>query len=176
MSKTINYNMKTRRGISLLEVVVSLLITSVLITAATRTLTAAKRRETDTLDRMSEYYLANELLNEILLQAFSDPDQVQSFGPETGEVNGTRLLFDDVDDYHGLNETPPKARNGASLTQFNSITRQVQVSWVASTSPHAPATSGSGLKKITVTVLRGPKIIVSLVAYRSSGFQNRAKL
>ncbi len=62
-------NLKKRaRGISLIEVVVSLVITSVLISAAMRSMTAAKRREQRTLSESSYHFLANELMNEIQLQ------------------------------------------------------------------------------------------------------------
>lgn len=165
-----------RAGFSLFEVVGALLITAVLITAATRSIAAAKVRERKTLDQINESYLANELLNEIQLQAFSEPDDVPNFGLESGESGVNRLLYDDIDDYNGLTESPPQRRDGSAWSAFANLTRTVKVSWVSDSPPHNAETSGTGLKRIEVSIIRNSTVILKLTGYRSAGFQNRVKL
>lgn len=170
-----NYK-KCRAGFSLFEVVGALLITAVLITASSRTIAAAKMRERRTLDQISEIYLANELLNETQLQAFSEPDDVPVFGLEAGESGSNRLLYDDIDDYNGLIESPPKRRDGTAWSEFSAVTRSVKVDWVSDTPPHTTQTSASGLKRVEVSIIRDGNVILKMTAYRSAGFQNRVKL
>jgi MSHA pilin protein MshD len=176
MIKSRRAHISVRAGFSLFEVVGALLITTILITASTRAIAAAKMRERQTLDQINEVYLANELLNEIQLQAFSEPDEVASFGLEPGESGANRLLYDDIDDYDGLIESPPKRRDGSSWSTLANVTRSVKVDWISDLPPHTAATSGTGLKRVEVTIIRGSKVILRIVGYRSAGFQNRMEL
>ena len=162
-----------RAAFGLVEIVISTLITSVLLTAALRTLSAAKRREMRTVDQSLESLLAEDLLHEILQQRYADAEQPQNFGPEPGEQDGTRIAFDDVDDYHGLQNQPPQNRDGTVLTQFPQLLQSVSVQWVSAIPPHNSATSETGMKRITVSITRDAVPRASAVGYRSSGFPNR---
>ena len=58
--------------------------------------------------------LASGLMDEIRSKAFEDPDSNRKFGPEPDETdaNTNRMQLDDVDDYNGFTETPPKTIDG----------------------------------------------------------------
>ena len=164
-----------RGGLSLLEVSISMLLSAVILTASLNTLGAAKRRESSAFDRSIEYALANDLLQEILRLPYADPDQTPLFGLENSESSGDRLRYDDVDDYEGLIETPPKNRSGVELTDYTGLTRQVNVQWIAAASPHAPIGFNDGLKQITVTVRRGSESLAQMKGYRSDGYRSEIK-
>ncbi len=83
-----------------------------------RSMTAAKRREQRTLSESSYHFLANELMNEIQLQAFSEPTSVSGFGVESGESGGSRINYDDVDDYHLLTESPQNQETDRLSSNF----------------------------------------------------------
>lgn len=56
-----------------------------------------------------------------------------SLGPEAGEsryASGVSGSFDDVDDYNGLSESPPKDSGGNDLTQFAPFVRSASVAYV----------------------------------------------
>ena len=120
-----------RKGFSLIESVVSVLLVGVLMVAAMQALGASKRRESDTFDRLRGRQLAGAMLNEILLQAYKEPetDDAPLFGLEPGESTGNRSLFDDVDDYVGWTSSPPNDRSGTALPGFTGWTRSVAVQW-----------------------------------------------
>ena len=158
-----------RRGFSLVEVAVSVLLVGVLMVASLQSLGAAKRREADTTNRLLGQQLAAALLNEILLQEYKEPETSQApiFGLEPGEANGNRSLFDDVDDYTAYSSSPPQDRSGTEIPGLTGWTRNVSVNWADPVTLQSIPSINSGLKKITVTVTKSGQTLGSLVGYRS---------
>ncbi len=56
--------------------------------------------------------LASGVMDEIRSKAFEDPDANKKFGPEPDEDTSNRIEWDDVDDYNGWTETPPRTIDG----------------------------------------------------------------
>jgi len=160
---------QNRHGFTLLEATVSAMIVGVLMVASLQALGASRRREISTTDRLLGQQLAGALMNEVMLQAYQEPDSGQApvFGPEPGEAIGNRSLFDDVDDYAEWKSSPPNDRNGAAISGFSDWTRNVSVQWADPNTLAATSASFTGLKQVTVTVTRSGKPITSLVGYRS---------
>jgi prepilin-type N-terminal cleavage/methylation domain-containing protein len=161
-----------RRGFSLVETSISVMLVGVLMVAALQSMGAAKRREGDTVDRLLGQQLASGLLNEILLQAYREPeaDEASIFGPEPGEVTGNRALYDDVDDYIAWSASPPKDRSGNQLAGCAGWTRSVSVVWADPNTLGVTASTNTGLKKITVTASKNGAVLGSVSAYRSAGW------
>jgi Tfp pilus assembly protein PilV len=75
-----------------------------------------------------------------------DATPVAGYGPEGTE---SRSQYDDVDDYHGLNQSPPQDNSGTAINGYNGYTIDVQVS--------QPAANWNGIdlndvKQIDITV------------------------
>ncbi len=159
----------SRTAFSLIESTVSVLLVGILMIAALQALGASKRRESSSVDSVLAQQLADALMTEILLQAYQEPDSLQTgvFGPETGESTGNRSLFDDVDDYADWTSDPPTDRSGSAVPGFSGWTQSVNVQWADSDSLAPSVASLTGLKKITVTVTKNGKQTASLVSYRS---------
>lgn len=106
-------NKNRQHGISLIELVAVIVILAIALTGATLSISSAVRRSADTLLETRAVALAQSYLDEILGKRFDehsaprgippcrDCTDEQDFGPDLGE---TRATFDDVDDYHGLQE------------------------------------------------------------------------
>jgi hypothetical protein len=62
--------------------------------------------------------LAQAIMDEISACQWADPDDVTHWGAEPGETETNRLAFDDIDDYDGLNETPPRTRDGQAFDEW----------------------------------------------------------
>lgn len=154
-------------GFTMVECAVAMLLTSVLMVISLGALAASKRREAATVDQLRAEQIACDLMNEILNQAYQEPGGTVLFGPETGETGGTRAAFDDVDDYAGWTSTPPNDRSGTAIPGFTGWTRRVTVEWADPTTLAVSPGKNTGLKRITVTVLRQSKTMATVVAYRS---------
>jgi hypothetical protein len=112
--------------------------------------------------------MARSVMNEALALSYADPNQSAAFGPETGETGATRALYDDVDDLHGLDETPPRDRDGTALdgAATSKWRRRVIVAWVDATDFVAERNTETGVKRIKVEVSYAGKPMATLVSVR----------
>lgn len=151
------------RGFSLVELIVTIVVTAIALTALGVGLLAANQASVDPVVSMRAAALGQAYLEEILSKRFDEnnglggvtrcgetgqPACSASFGADSGE---TRQSFDDVDDYHGLDETPPQNALGETESRYDGFRVQIAVAYAGGDF------SGWGLnaadsKQITVTV------------------------
>ncbi|MGB2984553.1 MAG: hypothetical protein WBE26_01610 [Phycisphaerae bacterium] len=159
----------TIRAFSLAEVLVSMLLVSGLIVVALNTVGDATVGRQKTGDRGVGQLLAQDLMSEILAQAYEEPVDTPVFGPETAEGAGTRVSYDDVDDYSGWSASPPQKKDGAETPGQIGWRRTVTVEYVYPDDLNtSTGTSDVGVKKITVTVEHNDIPVASLVAIRTA--------
>jgi len=102
---------KHAEGFTLFEALLAAVILAMAVVAITLPFTAgAQNQETEARQALA-VNLAEELMEEILLRPFEEPDDGDDvieaeaeFGPESNEL--TRADFDAIDDYHGYSESP----------------------------------------------------------------------
>jgi len=141
-------------GFTLIELVVAIVIVSVGAVGLLSVYSTSVRYGADPMVRKQAMALADSILEEVLLKPYEDPDGL----PNT--VEASRALFDDVDDYNGVNETisatgPIFLSMPAGLYGYG-----VRVDVVG-------ATLGSvAAKRVTVTVSRGGDSI-TMTGYRT---------
>lgn len=156
-------------GFTIIETALSTVVIGLMLVAALQTVGASKLAQHRNADRARAVHLASLLLAEITAQAYEEPDVVKLFGPEPAELlPGNRSLYDDVDDYEGLSETPPRDRAGVAVTGFSGWTLTVKVQWVSPTNPATPSLIETGAKLITVTAIKNSIPYVRLHSIRTS--------
>jgi MSHA pilin protein MshD len=157
---------RNRPAFTLIEAAVSSVIVAVMLIVALNTAASARAREQKAIDRQRGVMLAQELMSEILDKAYIDPGASPVFGPESGE---TRSTYNDVDDYNGLSESPPKNAAGTAISfpQNTRWSRSVVVQWVTSSNLNTSSATETYLKKITVTVKKNGIPVAELNALRS---------
>ncbi|MFQ5413798.1 MAG: prepilin-type N-terminal cleavage/methylation domain-containing protein [Phycisphaerae bacterium] len=154
------------RAFSLIEVTIAAVIVAVMLVAALNTTGAVRVGQYQAIDESRGQGLAQDLMTEILRQAYEDPTDPK-FGRESGESKNPRSDYDDVDDYDGWSASPPEYRDGTSLVGVDNWTRSVTVEFVVINDVAGSASgSDTGVKRITVTVKRGNVSVASLVAVR----------
>jgi MSHA pilin protein MshD len=172
---------RRHQGFSLAETFVSVLLVGVSLAASMQTVGAVLRQRSSTNDDTVAALLAQQLLSEVLSRPYLEPDDTPSFGPESGE--DARADFDDVDDYDGWTESPPTDEEGTALDGLAGWSREVLVEEVEDSDPlvadvrvgnvsvgiglRIPNTTDSGVKRITVTVMRNGTAVGSLVGLRT---------
>ncbi len=143
---------RPRRGFTLVEAVVSVLIVAVMLVAALNTFGGVGRAALVQHGSRSADALRWEMLTEVLQVPYEDFDEPGEWGLEAGESATPRSGFDDVDDYDGWSASPPQSRDGAPLADYRGWTRKVGV---INVEPYGLSASGStdwGLRMIEVTV------------------------
>jgi len=161
---------RSRRGaVSLAEVLVSMLIVSGLLVSALNTLGGANAARMQNVDRMRGHMLAEQLMTEIIMQPYEDPDTTPTFGLEANENTMPRTSYDDVDDYRGYNATSTQRKDGTPVLGFTGWTRKVAVDWVDPANPDVVSAVATDVKRITVSALKGDRVIATTVALRTAG-------
>lgn len=126
------------RGFTLIETIVAMLIISIAALAMASALGFAFARSSDGLLEAKLVYIAQGYLEEIQSRRYDESTPVGGTPPcqpltsscgSLGPESETRDTFDDVDDYHGLVESPPRDGQNQPLTQFNGFSAAVTVAY-----------------------------------------------
>jgi len=104
-------------GMTLIELIMTIVILAVALTGITAALSSGLGRSADALIETRAVALAQSYLDEILARRFDQQSDVRGippcwadcteaidFGPTPAEFSCGRTCFDDVDDYHNLDE------------------------------------------------------------------------
>jgi len=150
----------SQRGLTLIELTISITILAISLTAIISVFANSATNSSTPMAREQAIFIANAYMEEIMLQAYSDPSS-ESGTCEEGA--GNRALFDDVNDYDCINDT-----NGAIDQNGNLISAlaayNVKVDVTSDTLNGAPA------KRIDVTVTRDSlnSLNIKLTSFRTS--------
>ncbi len=158
-----------RRALHMVEVAVSMVIVSVILLTAMNMIGAAGQSMRSMTDRGTGHLLAEQLMAEIMAQAYEDPDEPSgSIGTDGLEdVTKDRSYYDDVDDYDRWSSMPPEYKDGTTVPGYTRWRRQVDVDWVEPTDTTLIATGNTGIKRIAVTVSHDNVVVAELRALRT---------
>ena len=148
------------------EVAVAMLVVSVMLVAALNTVGAARLSQSRTADRLRATLLAEDLMTEILQQAYREEGE-----PDLGALPWltprVRVTMNDVDDYDGWTSTPPCYRDGSPIPDAAGWTRAVEVVCVDPDDFMTVSVLDTGVKRITVTVSYEGRRLVEVVSIRT---------
>jgi MSHA pilin protein MshD len=159
---------RDQRGVTLIDLILVIIIVAIAIPPMVGVFITNTRNSTFGVTMARANHLASNLFEEIRSKRWDENVGAASatLGPETGE---TRATFDDVDDFHGLNETPPRDSQGVAMSGSTGFGQQVSVCYVAGTALDTCLGSGtSNYKRITVTVTDPEGRVTPLVTVISS--------
>lgn len=167
------------RGFSIIESVAAMLVLSLLAGAVLSAVSAVRASQQVADDRLTGRMLAEELIREIDAKKFQEPSDASApIGPDAGEVNGeSRAAFDDIDDYQGLAEKPPRAADGSVLPGLSGSGAKVwsrTTEVVSGTRSDPNAGSPLAVKVVKVTVYRGRREVASVSLLRSGVWEKQA--
>ena len=169
--KRVNQCVTKRAGFSLIEVVICTLLVGLILVASMKSFGAVLRHRQFTTDRDRAILLAEDLVAEILENGYSDPDEPLSFGRESGESGGSRTDYDDVDDFHNWDSSPPENRDGTEITGLSTWRRSVTVEYVSSNDLTSIVGSDQGIKRITVNVYNNGHLLATQIAIRTKAWK-----
>ncbi|MBN2644957.1 MAG: prepilin-type N-terminal cleavage/methylation domain-containing protein [Desulfuromonadaceae bacterium] len=152
--------LRTQRGVTLVELIVSIVIISIALAGVLTVMNYTTGHSADPMIQHQAVAIAEAYLEEIELQAYSDPG---------GPVETGRADLDDVDDYdkdapYGINDqSPPQDQNGAEMTSLAGYQVTVEIEPITDFGPAGSDTA----KKISVRVRYGNEVDLTLVGYRT---------
>ena len=114
-------------GFTLIEIIVTLVVVGIAAVALLSVFTSNVRGSADPLLQQQAITIAEAYLEEILLKAYQDPTDPEqgALGTEPGE--GSRNLFDDVQDYNHLGTTEVRDQNDVAIGALSAFDVTVTV-------------------------------------------------
>jgi len=148
-----------QQGLTLIELIISITILSISLTAIISVFANSATNSATPMAREQAIFIANAYMEEIMLQAYSDPSS-ESGTCEEGA--GNRALFDDVNDYNCINDTNGAIdQNGNLIAGLEAYNVNVDV--------NADTLNGAVAQRIDVTVTRDglAGLNIKLTAFRT---------
>ena len=144
------YRRGTQAGFTLIELIVAMVVISVALVGVMSVINLTVLHSADPVVRQQSIAIAEAYMEEITLKNYTDPDT---------DGEGSRALFDDVDDYNGLTDSGARDQNGNAISGLNNYSVRVSVA------PQNYGPSGntvSGLRiDVTVTDPGGEDLTLS---------------
>ncbi|MBX3316582.1 MAG: hypothetical protein KF902_06935 [Phycisphaeraceae bacterium] len=166
--------MPARKGFSLVEAMLALVLASGALLAALSVVGGAARAEAHATTRATGDSLVAEVMADVLATHFEQPGQVGSFGRNASEGSVTsRSGFNDVDDFHNWTETPPRDYDGTARNDLIGWRIGVRVDRVSLANPNGGVVSyDSRVKRVTVTASYKGKVVASQSAIRTGAWDD----
>lgn len=147
-----------QRGVTLVELVVAIVVVGIAAGGVLLVFAETVRHSADPMLRQQALAVAEAYLDEILARPAADPD-----GSSAGE---SRATFDDVMDYHGLADAPPRTQDGAVLDLDADGQPDLAGYEVTVSVDPAASLGGVTLARVDVRVRHPPQVDVLLSGYR----------
>lgn len=158
-----------RMGFGQVEIVISTIIVGAMLVTSLTSVAASKRSQYYESARVRGNSIAEALMSEILPLPMREPSCDCGYGLETGETGSNRLNFDDVDDYNGLVDTPPKSKDGTACDGYTGWTQRVAVDMVSANDWNTTTSTYANTYRVTVSISQGTTLVSKIVGYRTSG-------
>ncbi len=146
-----------QRGMTLVELILTIVIVGIAATALFSAMASITGRSADPMLRQQSLAIAEGYLEEILLQ---------DYNPDPNPCAG-RHCFNDVRDYHGLNDNPPRDLNGNDIPGLDNYRVSVSVSQLTGTDGLGPAGAKVDALHIRVTVTDPAQGTLTLDGWRT---------
>jgi MSHA pilin protein MshD len=179
---------RAHRAFTLVEALVSTAIATIAGTALLLGISSSIQMTDAVLDQTIAAGMAQQLMDEIAGCKYVEPGLAATYsvlGPDAGETSGSsREMYDDIDDFHGLNASPPCDYWGVPLGEENGSggrrhvnfrtgsdyfagwRQQVEVFFADVANPSSPLPTGQvgSMKIVRVQILaqnsgEGPRIL-----------------
>lgn len=159
-------------GFTFIELIIAILIISIAMISLLNAFGLSVGRSADPILRSKSLKLSQIYLDEALskyydhstpaggVPAVSAPD-CSALGPEAGE---TRIDYNDVDDLHGIDDSPPRKQTGL-LSGYDRFRVQVSVTCVGN---DVGALANEQIKKVLVTVTAPEGSQFTIASYKGN--------
>ena len=149
-------SVKHQRGVTLIELVVSIVIISIVVASIIAVFTVTTKTSADPMVRAQALAIAQSYLEEIMMQPYATD------GATAGRAN-----YNEVDDYNAITAgSVIEDQFGNTITALSAYSAEVNVALC--TAACGSALNSAAAKKITVTISHsGLGIAVPLTAYRT---------
>ncbi len=164
-------NSRFSYGVTLIELVISMVIISISILGVTSLFLGTTTTSADPMIRAQALAIAQSYMDEIMMQPYVPEVNTSATGScSDGDApeKSNRAKYNDISDYSGLNDVGAHDQQGCQIDSLEAYTVDVQIN----TCPNAACTASlnsNGMKKIQVTVSHAAlNVGIPLITYRAN--------
>ena len=176
---------KSQTGFTLLELVIGIVVFTISLTIVLSLIVPQAEQTAEPFRQVKAAKLGQSLMNDILSRSYDensdrsppfvtcvdkpDPSNASdnlcsdALGPDAGETS--EEAYDDVDDYNGVDDSPPVSLIGSIDSSYSTYRVQVTVTCDGST---VSASGNSHVKKILVQVTPPRERPIAFAAYKGN--------
>ncbi|HED54095.1 MAG TPA: hypothetical protein ENJ00_07825 [Phycisphaerales bacterium] len=164
-------------GFAMIEAVLASAIVGGLVVAAISLVGSAARKKAFVADTARARVLCRTLAEEICSRPVGGSGIVRvTINPRdpADQTNGTvsgREAFTTIDQYDNWSSSPPKDEGGTVITGLSGWRREVDVKTVSWILPDVSSVIETGMRRVTVRVLRGQKELARTTFLRSADWE-----
>lgn len=166
-----NYGLKRAdlnapRGFTLIEVTMAILLIGVISVVLAGFYSVLFNVPVEIVVKNKANNLASAAIEDIKCRDWEDPAGPGPLGIDAGENAANKTTFDDIDDFNGYTESPPRYMDGTVMPGMSGFSVNAAVSYVDDNLNVSAAATDR--KRVTVTVKKNnvPKISVCTVLSR----------
>lgn len=154
---------KGRRGFTLIETALTVVIVGLGIVAMCQLLTAGTMANVESTQLTTGMTIARNVRELSLRLAFLDPTSPTVFGLDSGESATNPATFDDINDLNGRTFSPPIDSRGVRMTAFPDWSQTVLVESVDPNRITAAVPNGTTVtNRVTVTIYQRTQKVCEL--------------
>ncbi|BCE02130.1 type IV pilus modification PilV family protein [Marinicellulosiphila megalodicopiae] len=165
-----NKNIHNQIGVTLIELVISMVILSIMIVAMFEAMASISKSNADPMLRAQSLSIAQSYLEEIQSKAFLDPTTNSWCGVSmpTDSSRSSRARFDDICDYQSLPDTVVRNLNNTAIASLANYQVTVSITADASVDLEGLLGTANDSALITVNVTSADNQSVQLNVYRAN--------
>ncbi len=157
---------RAARGMTLVEAAIASVILATLGIAVMRGVAGLSGMRRASEDAVRGRWLADVLMSEITALPF---EEVGESKPPSVAKDAPRDPLNDVDDYDGYKQAPPRWRDGKAIAGYSAWRWSAEVRVVEPTDLTLETSKDTGVKRVTVEVSRDGRRVTRAVSVRTRG-------
>ena len=159
--------MRDTRGFTLIEMNLAVIIVGVMAAVLVSLYSVSSKAFVEIRVKNKANSLAIAAMEDIKCRKWDETEPAgtkSAIGRDPGETAGDKTTFDDIDDFNGYSESPPRYQDGTPMPGLDGFSMTVDTVCYVDTALNFSAT-GTTLKEIVLTVKKGnvPKITLSTI-------------
>ena len=163
------------RGFTLIEIVMVIVLLAIIVPGVMFYFIQGVKDSAGPQTRTSALFLAEALMEEARSKRWDEVSAVNiqelctsaSAVPGT-EVGESRATYDDIDDFNGIDNTPPIDSQGVAMSGYPGYRRQASVTYVNPADLNTGVAGPTCYKRIAVTVTSSGEPSIELVSLMTS--------
>lgn len=157
-----------QKGFTFIEIIMVIVLLGIIMPGVMLYFIQGVKNSADSQRRVTAIFLAEGLMEEIRSKSWDNYTGINpclNASPILGPDGEGRANYNDIDDFNGINNTPPQDSQGVAMANYPGFSQQATISYVNPYNLNAPIVGPTCYKNIEVRIVDvGSNETISLVS------------